>query len=266
MQQLNNIDVIILITIGISALIALSRGLIKEVLSIIGWVLGTLAIIYLLPLLNPLASKYIDSGFMSAVVSALAILIVFLLIWTFSTSGLVRDIRQSKMSTVDRVLGLFFGVARAFLLVVLVYIMVSWIIPEDKQPPMLKDSKYYQLAGKFAKPIEGLIPEATLDGIRKKAQEINAEKEKDPKSKDDQSDEKTTTATVKTGDGPKVEIKIQTDDAQQLFDKLTQPKVKRTPPTAPKGKISEQIQDGYNQNERDNLSRLIENTANKTEE
>ena len=48
-QPLNNLDIIILIILGLSALIALSRGLIKEVLSIIGWVLGSAAVIYLLP-------------------------------------------------------------------------------------------------------------------------------------------------------------------------------------------------------------------------
>ena len=46
MYQLNNLDIIILFVIGISALIALSRGLVKEVLSIIGWVLGTIGNLY----------------------------------------------------------------------------------------------------------------------------------------------------------------------------------------------------------------------------
>lgn len=39
MQQLNNMDIAILVIVGISALIALGRGLVKEVLSIVGWVL-----------------------------------------------------------------------------------------------------------------------------------------------------------------------------------------------------------------------------------
>lgn len=62
MQQLNNLDVIILIIVGIFRLIALSRGLIKEVLSIIGWVLSAASVIYLLPVLTPFATKYIESG------------------------------------------------------------------------------------------------------------------------------------------------------------------------------------------------------------
>lgn len=255
MQQLNNIDTIILITIGISALIALSRGLIKEVLSIIGWVLGTLAVIYLLPLLNPLMQKFISSGFMSAVVTALAILIVFMLIWTFSTGGLIRDIRQSKMSTVDRILGLFFGIVRAFLLVVLVYIMISWIIPEDKQPAMLKESRYFQLAGKFAKPIESLIPQDTLDSIREKAQKINEEKAgKEAKDADSPKESKASTGT-------KVEVKIKTDDAQALFDKLTQPQIKKKTVSSPKHQAGEKLKEGYNKHERDNLDRLIENAV-----
>ena len=78
MQQLNNLDVIILIIVGISALIALSRGLVKEVLSIIGWVLVTSAIVYMLPILTPIASLYIKSGLMAGIVSSIFILMSFL--------------------------------------------------------------------------------------------------------------------------------------------------------------------------------------------
>lgn len=248
MTDLNNIDVIILITVGISALIALSRGLVKEVLSIIGWVLGTIAVIYLLPVINPLVSKFIDSGFVSGIVTAMTILILFMLIWTFSTTGLIKDIRKSKLSVVDRVLGLFFGIIRAFLLVVLVYIMVSWITPEEKQSPMFKESKYYQLAGKFAKPIESLIPQATLDDIRKKAKDLN-EPDEDSKQKD----------KAKSNGKPSVKKpnnKVKTEEAQELFEKLAQPKIKK--------KISEKVNDkpspnaGYDHIERKEMDDLIE--------
>ncbi|MBR2033272.1 MAG: CvpA family protein, partial [Alphaproteobacteria bacterium] len=40
MQPLNNLDVIILVITAVSALIALCRGLVKEVLSIVGWILA----------------------------------------------------------------------------------------------------------------------------------------------------------------------------------------------------------------------------------
>ena len=122
MYQLNNLDVIILIVVGISALIALSRGLMKEVLSIIGWVLGCVAIIYLLPVLNPFTMKYIENGTVAGILTSIVILIVFLVIWILATGKIVSKIRSSKLSGLDRTLGLFFGIARAFLLIILLNI------------------------------------------------------------------------------------------------------------------------------------------------
>ena len=58
MYNLNNLDFVILGIVIVSALIALNRGLIKEVLSIVGWVLSTVILIYALPVCVPFAKKY----------------------------------------------------------------------------------------------------------------------------------------------------------------------------------------------------------------
>ena len=93
MQQLNNMDIAILVIVGISALIALGRGLVKEVLSIVGWVLAGAAVIYLLPILNPFTLKYIESGWMAGIATAAFILIVFMIVWIYATAGVVGKIR-----------------------------------------------------------------------------------------------------------------------------------------------------------------------------
>lgn len=223
MQELNNLDIIILITIGVSALIALSRGLIKEVLSIVGWVLGTAAVIYLLPLVMPFAKNYINNGYIAGAVSSLCILILFFIVWIYSTSGVVSKIRSSKLNGMDRLLGLFFGIARAFLLVVLFYILVNWVIPEDKQSNVITQSRYFQKAGAFAKPIEELIPEETIKLIKEKALPVQKESTKE----------------------------AQPSDSDILFEKLAQPQIKN--------KEEKESFDGYKESERDNLNRLIDN-------
>ena len=44
---------------------------------------------------------------------------------------------------------------------------------------MLKESRYFTLAGKFAEPLESLIPESTKDLIRDKGSEVGlGEKDK----------------------------------------------------------------------------------------
>lgn len=239
MQDLNNLDIIILIMVGISALIALSRGLVKEVLSIIGWVLGICAIVYLLPEIMPFAKKYISNGYLAGAISAICILILFFIIWIYTTSGIVGKVRSSKLNGMDRILGLFFGVARACLLVILFYILISWMIPVDKQSTALSKSKYFELAGKFAKPIEELIPEETIKLIKEKT---TSEDDNIEISSDEDTDEK-----IKNDDD---------DDENILFEKLTQPQIKKQ---STKHTTTKSNDNGYKESDRNNLDRLIEN-------
>lgn len=236
MTELNNLDVIILIIIGISALIAYSRGLMKEVMSIVGWVLGCIVVIYLLPIINPFTMNYVKNGTIAGILTAVVILIAFLVCWVLFTAKVVGKVRTSKLSSLDRMLGLFFGIARACLLIILCYILIGWIVPADKQSPILQESKYYTLAGTFAEPIEKLIPEETLEKIKNSSFLSNPSKEKEEETK-------------------KQEEKQEKAEQEELFEKLTQPKIQKKKTTP---KVQENF-DGYNKNERANLDRLIEN-------
>ena len=230
MYELNNLDVVILIVIAISALIALNRGLVKEVLSIVGWFLATAAIIYLLPVCLPFAKKFISSGIIAGVLTALAIFVIFFIIWIYSTSHIIGKIRTSKLNGLDRFLGLFFGIMRACLLIILFNIMVNWIIPEDKQSEVLTKSKYYQLAGSFAKPLEDMIPQETLDMIKEKTKSLSNEAAEAEPEED--------------------------DEAVVLFEKLAQPKIKKAVKEKAK-QIKEEVK-GYHNTERQDLDRLID--------
>ena len=236
MTELNNLDVIILIIIGISALIAYSRGLMKEVMSIVGWVLGCIVVIYLLPIINPFTMNYVKNGTFAGILTAVVILIAFLVCWVLFTAKVVGKVRTSKLSSLDRMLGLFFGIARACLLIILCYILIGWIVPADKQSPILQESKYYTLAGTFAEPIEKLIPEETLEKIKNSSFLSNQSKEKEEETK-------------------KQEEKQEKAEQEELFEKLTQPKIQKKKTTP---KVQENF-DGYNKSERANLDRLIEN-------
>lgn len=248
MQQLNNMDIAILVIVGISALIALGRGLVKEVLSIVGWVLAGAAVIYLLPVLNPFTLKYIESGWMAGIATAAFILIVFMIVWIYATASVVGKIRTSKLSGLDRLLGLFFGIVRAFLLIVLMYILISWMMPVKSQPDLLKKSKYFQIAGNFAEPIEKLIPKDTLDAIKEKTSEVGLTGDDD----DGPAAEQKPAETKKDKDK---------SDVDALFEKLAQPQIEKMREDRKKlQKIKEDFE-GYNTYERDNLNRLIENTV-----
>lgn len=236
MYNLNNLDYVILAIIFVSALIALNRGLIKEVLSIVGWVLSTIIIVYLLPPMLPFVKKHIENGIIAGIATSLAVFVMFFIIWIYSTSNIVGKIRTSKLNGLDRFLGLFFGVMRAFLLIILFNIMMSWIIPNEKQPELLANSKYYQIAGSFAKPIEEMIPQETLKLIKDQALPVSIDKKTEQNEKEDIEKE---------------------DDAAVLFEKLSQPKIKKPS----KEEFSEEVK-GYKKDEIEDLERLIDSVDN----
>lgn len=229
---MNNLDIFILIIVLISGLIALNRGLIKEVLSIIGWMLSVVAIVTLLPIVQPLVQNFAQGDTFSLVVSAILILIVFFIIWIIITSQIIDKIRSSKLSAIDRILGLFFGIVRAWILIILFNILVGWVMTPDEQPQVMKESKYFQMAGDFAEPVEKLLPKDLIEGAQKENEKKSEEKEHE---------------------------KVLSEDMDKLFDKLVQPKVesKKNKDTVSKNKKNE----GYNKSEQKSLDRLIEMTV-----
>ncbi|MBR1648010.1 MAG: CvpA family protein [Alphaproteobacteria bacterium] len=225
---MNNLDVFILIVVAISGLIALNRGLIKEVLSIIGWILSVVVIVMLLPVVQPFAEKYVESkGLAPLILSSLFILVVFFVIWIIITSQIIDKIRASKLSTIDRILGLFFGIIRACILIILFYIFSGWIIPHNEQPQLFKDSKYFQMAGDFAAPIAKLLPKNVEKSLSQNTKESKAQETEEPGL---------------------------SEDMDALFEQLVQPKVENKKDE----KEVKKSGNGYNPNEQKSMDRLIE--------
>lgn len=244
MHQLNNLDVILLIITAISALIALYRGLTKEVLSIIGWILAAVVVFYLLPLFTPFAKLYIANAMMAGFVTALIILIVFYIIWLLSTDRMIGKIRTSKLNTLDRMLGLLFGLLRAFLLVILFNILITWMLPDEAKSGMFKESRYFTLAGTFAEPFEKLIPQSTIDMIKDQSAKVGlGEQKKETEEKKEKEQE---------------EKKAQ-EEIDALFEQLAQPKIEKINEEVVKENLKDF--DGYKDNVTDGLDRLIENTV-----
>ena len=113
-------------------------------------------------------------------------------------------------------------------ILILLNILAGWVIPPENQPEMMKESKYFQLAGSFAKSIEELIPEATRNKLH---QQMTPDEEV----------------------APGVVLDSDLDD---LFEKLTQPQIEKK-----EIKEKEEEPAGYDSSEQKSLDRLIEMTA-----
>lgn len=198
MEQLNNLDVIFLIIVGISALVGIARGMTKELLSIIGWVLAAAALFYLVPLLNPFMKNYVSSDLLANIVSGMAILLVFCIIWILTVDKLSALIRSSKLSALDRLFGFVFGTARGVLIVILLALLLSTLMPEDSKKGVFEKSVLFAQANECVEPLKKMIPQSWVDefkaqserfGIGKKQETAKAEDEAEKPAQENTTDE-----------------------------------------------------------------------------
>lgn len=243
MEQLNNLDVIFLILIGLSALVGIARGFTKELLSIVGWLVAAVCVYYLTPIINPIMKNYISSEMLSTLVSGMLILLVVCIFWVLAVDKISSSIRQSKLSPLDRIFGMFFGILRGVIVVVLIEMMIVSVIPEDSKKGVFAESKIFQMAGDIAAPVREMIPEETLDSLHEQIEKYgfkSAEEEKED-AKEETKDKKDTSVNAQDSkDGKdKKEDKAKKDkksdkkdeapniseDAEKAFLELVQPKI-----------------------------------------
>jgi membrane protein required for colicin V production len=239
MEQLNNLDVVFLIIVGISALVGIARGMTKEILSILGWVLAALAVFYLVPIINPIMEQYIASKMLATIVSGLVVLIVFCIFWILTADRLGSVVRSSRLSALDRVLGFVFGAARGVLIVILVALMIKTIIPEQSKQGMFKDSQYFALASESAEPIKNLVPESWINTFKAKTEEfvllkgdkdkkdVAADKSEKVEAKDGEKEEtQKSTVSEKLKQAAEAVDNLQAlkKNGEELFNELAQPK------------------------------------------
>jgi membrane protein required for colicin V production len=126
------LDYAVLGVIGVSVIWGLWRGLVREVISIAGWVLAfTAAYLFASPLAGALPQA-IPTPELRMLTAFMCVFIVALVVATLCGLLMSKLVKAAGLGGLDRVLGSFFGLGRG-LLIVLAFALVAGLTAVPRQ-------------------------------------------------------------------------------------------------------------------------------------
>lgn len=155
-SSLQWMDIFILTIIGISAILSLFRGLVREVISLIGWVVaGWVAFEFAGPVGEPFASVVTVPSVRMAL-AFIALLLGVLMLFGILNFLIGKLIESTGLGGTDRMLGILFGVARGVAIVTVLVILAGLTpVPRD---PWWRESRFIVHLEPLAKLAIGLLP------------------------------------------------------------------------------------------------------------
>jgi len=135
------LDILLIVVMLISGLLAMVRGFMREVLSIAAWVIAAVATLYAYAKLLPYAKEYFNSDMVAAVAVVGSVFLGTLLVISVITVRISDMVLDSRVGALDRTLGFLFGLARGLLIVVVAYAFFDWLVPDRGKPEWVLHAK-----------------------------------------------------------------------------------------------------------------------------
>src|SRR5438105_891825 len=154
-------DIAVVVVLIVSTILAVARGFVRETLSILAWAAAAIATLYFGPPLATFLSARISTLLLGPVLAYAGIFLVVLIPLSFVSFRLSERVRKSPVGTLDRSLGVPFGIVRGLALVGIAYLAISLVIPVRAQPVWLAQARLLPVIQRSSDVILSLIPSRT---------------------------------------------------------------------------------------------------------
>lgn len=161
---MNWVDLIVIGVVALSALLALLRGFVREVLGIAAWIGAAIFAIWAAPFVTARFLRWFGPDFGRAAALA-AMFLAALLVLSFISSMAGGVVRASMLGGVDRTLGVVFGLLRGAALVAFAYIVGGWVVTADRWPEPVRQARTLPYAYEAAVFATDLLPAAYRPSI-----------------------------------------------------------------------------------------------------
>jgi membrane protein required for colicin V production len=150
-------DAIVLAVVLISALLAMMRGFVREVLTLVSWAAAAAAayLLYKAPL--PLVKSFIGNTTAASIASAAVIFLLALIIVSFVSMKAADFVVDSRVGAVDRGLGFLYGAGRGLLLMVVAQAFFLWLA--QTTPGWMAHSKSKPILESLGNELMAVLPQ-----------------------------------------------------------------------------------------------------------
>lgn len=159
------IDGGVVVVIILSAILAYSRGFVREAMAIAGWIVAAILAFIFAPKVEPLireipvVGEFVSDSCELSIIAAFAgVFALALVVVSIFTPLFSSAIRRSALSGLDQGLGFLFGVLRGLLLVAVTLVVYDRMVL-DNTVPMVDDSRTVQVFAQVQNSINDSIPE-----------------------------------------------------------------------------------------------------------
>jgi membrane protein required for colicin V production len=180
------LDIVLIVVMLVSALLAMVRGFMREVLSITAWVLAAAATLYSYGKLLPFAKQYFNNDIVAAIAVVGGVFLVTLLIVSVLTIRISDMVLDSRVGALDRTLGFLFGLGRGLVIVVIAYMFFDWLVPDRSKPDWVLHAKSKVVLSSTGDWLKAQLPDDPENTILKKLKRPRPEDTDTPDAPPDQ--------------------------------------------------------------------------------
>ena len=165
MEGFTLVDAVVAGVLVLSAVLAYSRGFVREAMAIAGWVGAAVLAFIFAPSVQPLVKELpviggflADSCELSIIASFAAVFAVGLILASLFTPLFSSAVQRSALGGIDQGLGFLFGVLRGVLLVGVAFLVYDRALA-GSAIPMVDDSRSAKVFASFQASIDAAVPE-----------------------------------------------------------------------------------------------------------
>ena len=165
---LSYLDIALIGIAALSGLLAMYRGLTRELLSILSWIAGAAATGYFVYSSRPdgklhqqvlaLGKQFNAPAIVAQIALGALIFLVVLTVIHLVTTRISDSILDSNVGMIDRMLGFVFGAVRGFVLVLIPFMFYQEFVPKkEEQFVWVKDSKSLGMLERSARSLKPVL-------------------------------------------------------------------------------------------------------------